>query len=166
MKFFNNYAKLTTHLLLGILFSISLISSATAQQLGNKQLANRQFVDQWDKPIAINENTKLVIFSHDMDSSGIVKDTLAKLNIADVSAKNWLGVSDISGMPWLITKFVAMPKMRDYPYALALDTEGTITKDWPRTDDQVTVFVLDKGEVQSVQQFATVDELASFLNKY
>ncbi len=165
MKFFNNYAKLSTQLLLGILFAISIIGNATAQQLVNKQLANTQFVDQWDKPITINDNTQLVLFSHDMDSSGLIRDALAKLNLTDLSAKNWLSVSDISGMPWLITKFVAMPKMRDYPYALALDTEGDITKEWQRTDDQATVFVLDKGVVQSVQQFATVDALADFLSK-
>lgn len=146
-------------ILLGLLLGLCFLAIA---QTG--QLSGMKFLNQWEKPVEIKNETKIVLFSYDMGGSDAIKAALDELKVKDLSAKNWVYVADISNMPALISKMFAMPKMKKYPYAVALDKEGDLTKDWQRKADNAAVLILQNGSVQSVEYFANEKTLREFLN--
>ncbi len=148
--------KILLGLLLGIGFSVS---AQTGQLNGVKT------VDQWGKTAEINQETKIVLFSHDMNGSDVVKAVFKSLDVKDLPANHWLYIADISGMPSLISKLFAIPEMKKYPYAVALDKTGDVTKDWQRKENSVTVLMLKNAEVQSIKYFSDEKVLGDFLNK-
>ncbi len=145
--------------LLGLLLGLCFSSFA---QTG--QLSGMKFADQWEKSVEISGETKIVLFSYDMDGSDIIKAALDEIKVKDLSAKQWVYIADVSGMPALVAKLFAMPKMKKYPYAIALDKKGEQTKGWQRQAGQAAVLILQNGQVQSVQYFADSKALSQFLN--
>lgn len=68
-------------------------------------------------------------------------------------------VSDISGMPSLITKMFALPKMKKYHFKMALDKSGELTKSWPRQTGKATVLQIDNSKVINVDYIATYEQI-------
>lgn len=63
-------------------------------------------------------------------------------------------------MPSLIAKWFAIPKMKDYPYRVALDRGGNATAGIPRQPDQVTLLHLNQGDILDIHftnQLVTLD---------
>lgn len=143
--------------------SMILALSAIAQPLTAITLPN-----QWDKPVQINNDTQVVIFSADKASGNLVKEAFADLALTDLPAKKWTYIADISGMPSLITKMFALPKMKKYPFAMGLDREGKKTQALPREADKVSVIQLQQLNVVDTLFFddkkALADYLRSLLN--
>ena len=54
-------------------------------------------------------------------------------------------------MPGFVTKMFALPKMKKYPFKLALDYEGHITKDWPKKMAHVTFIKLSSLKIVEVK---------------
>jgi len=125
-------------------------------------LAPAQFMDQWEKPQALNADTKWVIFTSTKEAGKWVKETLETMQVEDMAAKQWLYVADISGMPSLITKFMAIPKMQDYKFSIALEREGDITQDWPKQEDAVNIYQMNALTIQKVHAFTSEDEVVAF----
>lgn len=121
------------------------------------------FEDQWDKPQALNAQTQWVIFSSHKAGGEWVKNALSTLEITDLAQKNWIYVADISAMPSLISKFVAIPKMQDYKFAIALEKEGDFTKDWPKQEDKVSVYKLNALEVVDTTYLDSEEAVVDFL---
>ena len=59
--------------------------------------------------------------------------------------------ADVSGVPGLITRFIALPAIRDLPYAMALGMEEDQLAHMPRRDDSVSVLRLDEGRVVTIE---------------
>lgn len=112
------------------------------------------FEDQWEKPNPLTAQTKWVVFSHHMKGGDWVKETLHELKIKDLPAKGGLYVADVSGMPSLITKYMAMPAMRDYAFPIGLAMDDDMVEGWPKKEDQVSIIFLDKLAVKDVKYYA------------
>lgn len=132
--------------------------SAMAQSLTTITLPN-----QWGKSVEINKNTQLVVFSADKASGNLVKEVFGDLALTDLSKRNWTYVADISGMPSLITKMFALPKMKKYPFAMGLDREGKVTQALPRETDKVSVIQLQQLKVVDAQFFDNKKALKDYL---
>ena len=126
-------------------------------------LAPAQFMDQWEQPQLLSGDTKLVIFTATKDTGNWVKSTLETLAIEDMAAKNWLYVADVSGMPSFITKFMAIPKMKNYKFPIALEREGDLTKNWPKQKDAVNVYQMNALTIEEAHTFTSEDEVVNFL---
>ncbi|MDG6777941.1 hypothetical protein QCB44_04385 [Thiomicrorhabdus sp. zzn3] len=143
-------------LLSALLMSFSLLAHAQTLQA-------HTFEDQWKKPQVLNAQTQWVIFSSHKAGGEWVKNALSTLETTDLAQKNWLYVADISAMPSLISKFVAIPKMQDYKFAIALEKEGEATKDWPKQDDKVSVYKLNALEVVDTTFLDSEEAVIDFL---
>jgi hypothetical protein len=95
--------------------------------------------DQNDKSFTLNGKVKLLVFAQSMESSRIVSETFQATNQAKLEEHGIVYLADISRMPGLIAKMVALPKMRKYPYSVYLDREGQDSKTMPLRDKDVTV---------------------------
>jgi hypothetical protein len=101
-----------------------------------------------------------------MDGNNWVRDALhfAEMTPEQMQKKKIIYVADVHKMPKLITRWVAIPRMKDYGFPIGLDKEGTITKDWKREENTVTVYHLDRLQIEKVQYFLDIDSLELFLN--
>ncbi len=115
--------------------------------------------DQNDKVRDITPETNLVIFVAEMEASKIVHEVLQSETEESLSKKKVIFVSDINKMPSLITRFIALPKMRGYSYPIALVREAGITQDLPREKGKVTLFFLQKMKVKKIDYINDKEEL-------
>lgn len=120
-----------------------------------------------DKKSTLNEQTKWVFFTSSKDGSEILKESFKELKID----QNWMQdkkivyVADIHEMPSLISRFIALPRMRDYPYNIALDREGIITKNWQDKTEQVTLYKVDNLKILEVFKLNDTKEVNQFITK-
>lgn len=115
--------------------------------------------DQFDKEVALTSNTSWVLFSKEKDVNAMVHGVLQSHK--DFVSQGGLYVVNISAMPSLVTKLFAMPKMRKYPYSMALDTEGTTTNTWPVQTGAATLFKLKGGRIEEIVYIKTAEELTA-----
>lgn len=107
--------------------------------------------DQHGEQATIGNETRLVLFTRDMDASKITKTALAEDGEGLLTRAHAVYVSDVTGMPSLITSMFAIPAMKRRPYRMFLDRDGTATADLPSEDGKVTVLHLDDRVVTRVE---------------
>lgn len=127
------------------------------------ELSSMALQDQWDKEQSLSVDTRVVIFSQHKEGGQWVRQSLEALQLTDLAEKQWLYVADISKMPGLITRMFALPKMRDYGFAVALVRDHRMVEGWPAKEDAVAVYRLDKLSVQSMEFFTSADALKNYL---
>lgn len=144
--------------LVAILFLTFICSFSFAEALKVSEFEN-----QYEEKTKVDESTKWVIFSNDKDLSDVVKKTLDDLKLTDLQKSGGQYVADISGMPSLVTKMFALPKMREYSFKLALDKDGEATKPWPKKAGQITLMKLNKLEITETAYASNQEELTQFI---
>ncbi|MGR9072119.1 MAG: FAD/FMN-containing dehydrogenase [Gammaproteobacteria bacterium] len=107
--------------------------------------------DQFDQKHRVDENTRLILFSKDMDGNKVLKEALSGKKAEYLTAKSAVYVNDISGMPGIITFLFAKPKMRGYDYPMLLDDQPSATKDFPSKEKRATLIYLDNLEIKSIE---------------
>jgi hypothetical protein len=115
--------------------------------------------DQHGDPHTLDASARLILFSRDMDGGDVIKETLGEQGGAFLEQKHAVYVADVSGMPRIIRRVIAMPRMRRRPYRMWLDTEGTVTADFPSTEGKATLLFLDRLRITRIEQVASPDEL-------
>ncbi|WP_394203951.1 hypothetical protein [Shewanella waksmanii] len=121
-----------------------------------------EFQDQFDQQIGVDSQTQQLLFSRNMKGGEIIQAALEANG--DNTPATTVYVADISGMPSLIAKFVAVPRMKDLPFKMALDREGEVTKSLPGEKDKASLITLDNLKIVDIQIFEDADELAKALN--
>ena len=97
-----------------ILFTVLLSLSAIANSLSvGSEASAIKIKDQFEKEHTVDANVKTILFASDKDTSDILKDYLLSKDADILTRNNAVYVADISGMPSLISKFIAMPKMKN-----------------------------------------------------
>lgn len=122
--------------------------------------------DQHDKPAAVNTQTRWLVFTAEKPVSDMVSAVLAAEPAGVADRLHLVYVADISGMPALVTRMFALPKLRELPFPIALvrDTaQVTQVADIPRVKGAATVLRMDNGCVAQVATVRLADELRSLL---
>ncbi|MEI6893515.1 MAG: hypothetical protein V5789_02550 [Colwellia sp.] len=120
--------------------------------------------DQFENKVTITSVTQVLLFSRNMKGGDIIKEALEKLQATNQeSLDNLVYVADISGMPSLIARFVAIPQMKDLPFSMGLDREGDVTKALPSEADKATLIRLDKLKIVDIVTFDTSEALLKAL---
>lgn len=137
--------------------------SFSAQSAETKTLSQQVFEDQHAVPVSLSVTTQWLIFSHDKQGGEWVRQALTELGIENLEARGGLYVADVSGMPSLITKWFALPKMQKYPFRIGLDTSGELTSDWPKVDSTVTLMRLNGLDVTEQVKASSGEQVKAFL---
>ena len=116
--------------------------------------------DQFEKAHTIAADTKTVIVAGDRDASEVIRDYLLEKGKGFLESNKAYYVADISGMPSLITKFFALPKMKEYPFSILLVDEEQ-SKSFTKKEGTITVYTVNAGKVSDVKYLKTAAELAS-----
>ncbi|MGL5359502.1 MAG: hypothetical protein ACRDBI_07275, partial [Shewanella sp.] len=121
-------------LLLCLTCLLTPIFAFAANYVAGDALKPIALLDQHDKAVNVTDETRVLLFSRSMKGGDIIKDTLKSLRGEQVP-EQIVYVADISGMPSLFAKFVAVPQMQDLPIAIGLDREGEVSRALPDTKD-------------------------------
>ena len=113
--------------------------------------------DQYGNLYEVDETTRLILFSKDMEGGSIIRTGLKETYRNYLSNHNAVFIADISGMPGLIRKFVALPKMRKYPYSILLDMVSSVTKDFPSQPDKATLIYVRNLRITDIQYIENPD---------
>ena len=142
-------------------FALSAQGADTSLQAGDAfPVSNLE--NQHGEPITIDDQTRLLLFTGDMKAGKIVRQLLdSRTDAAQLltTAKAQY-LSDISGMPSMIRRMMALPAMRKRPYPIMLDIEGVVSAGLPRQEGAVTVIELEKLTVTSLDFTTSPAELA------
>src|SRR5574344_829335 len=109
---------------------------------------NLKIKDQNEVEKVIDTNVKTILFLSD-------KENILEKNSA-------VYVADISGMPSLISKFIALPKMKKYPFSVLL-LDDTNKDNFVKEDGKIIVYSLENGKVVKIDKISTKEELAKFI---
>jgi len=120
--------------------------------------------DQFEQPQSLKTNTVWLLFAHDMDGTNIARDALAAQTAESMSELGIQFYADISGMPGLISKFIAMPRLQKLAYPIALAREEEKLAFIPRQDDKTTVVQLEQGNVKSIVIADSAEQVKALLN--
>ena len=107
--------------------------------------------------------TKALLFSRSMKGGDLLKGALDGLPRGFLQQRGIVYISDVSGMPSLVLRFMALPKLRKRSYPILLDRDGSPTSGIPTRPDQATLLSLDALRVRGVEFFTDADALRSRL---
>ena len=119
--------------------------------------------DQHGATGTIDDETRQVLFTRDMDAGDVVKAALAHDGAALLAAGGTVYVADISGMPSLVRRLFALPKMRKRENSMVPDTDGEATRRIPGKSGSATLIGLDGLKITSLRYLADIDELKATL---
>ncbi|WP_417763273.1 hypothetical protein [Shewanella sp.] len=144
------------------LLMVSFSGWASEFAIGDR-LPNAQFEDQFANAAVVNNETRWVVFTRSMAGAEVVQEALAGATTAQLSHAHLIYVADISGMPSLIFKLVALPKMQDLGYSIALDKEGEFTKYYPVADGTAALLDLKEMQLTQIRYFDSASALKDAL---
>lgn len=119
--------------------------------------------DQHGKPGGVDETTRIVLFASDRESGKLAHAALEPMGGAALAAAGAVYIADISPMPNIITRTLALPKMRKYSYTVLLGREAADTAALPRRPDQVTLLRASAGTITAVEFIGSSDALSRAL---
>ena len=71
-------------------------------------------------------------------------------------------ILDQEVFPSLISKFIALPKMKKYPFSVLL-LDDTNKDNFVKEDGKIIVYSLENGKVVKIDKISTKEELAKFI---
>ena len=144
-----------------ILFSVLLFVATFANALIiGDSTPTFDIKDQFEKAQKISTDAKTILVAGDKATGEILKEYLLKKEKGFLEANKTYYVADISGMPSLISKFFALPKMKKYPFSILLVDEEQ-TKSFSKKEDNITVYSVTDGKISAIKYIKTAAELDS-----
>lgn len=143
------------------LFSVLMLFVATfanALNIGD-QVPTFEIKDQFEKNHVISKDSKTILVAADKGTSEILKDYLLTKPKGFLESNKSVYIADISGMPSLIAKFFALPKMEKYPFSILLVDEDQ-TKKFSKKEDHITIYSVLDGKISGIKYIKTAEELA------
>jgi len=116
----------------------------------NSPIGSFEMTDQFDKKHTVNADTKTIIVSFEKDTSANLNEFLKEKEDGFLEKNNAVFIADISGMPTIITKIFALPKMKKYNYNILLITDED-DKRFLQKEEKLTVYKLENGVITSVE---------------
>lgn len=142
-----------------ILFSVLLFVATFANALSiGDTTPTFEIKDQFEKMHKISADTKTILVAESRSTSVIVREYLLTKDTNFLETNKTQYIADISGMPSLISKFIALPKMKKYPFPILLVNEEQ-AKSFSTKDDEITVYTLTDGKVSNIKYIKTTEEL-------
>ncbi len=109
------------------------------------------------------EGARLILFAQDKAAGEMIHEVLKDKTQEQLDAQGIVVVNDISRMPGLVTRFFALPSMRDYSYRILLGYEAQETQWLPRQEDSVTRLSVQDGRITGVDYARSAGQLAGLI---
>jgi len=119
--------------------------------------------DQHEKPGHINEETRIILFSRDKAGGDLMAEALSKIPEGYLAEQHIAYIVDISGMPGLISKYVAIPSMRKKNYPMLLDQDGSKTAKYPDQNSASTLIYIESLKIKKIVHLSSIKQIRQAL---
>lgn len=123
------------------------------------EIIQKNFTDQNEREVLIQKTTQWIFFAPDHAASEIVNQVLNGKEQQELTQKNMVYLADISKMPGLVSRFVALPNMRKLKYAIGLGQDAETLAMFPRQKSSVTVIRLENWRVIEIRYLQDTHKL-------
>ncbi|XOB62178.1 hypothetical protein ACMC56_16545 [Campylobacterota bacterium DY0563] len=113
--------------------------------------------NQFDEKSAIDSKIETIIVSFEKDTGKDINTYLASKNPDFLKNHHAVFIANISGMPSIITKLFAMPKMREYKHPILLIYDENDNR-FISQEEKSTLYKLENGTIKSIT-YITKDNL-------
>ncbi len=119
--------------------------------------------DQFDKTGTIKPDTKKIIFVFAKSTGHLVKEYLNTKPNDYLTKKHTVFIADVSGMPSMILKYMALPDLKKHKYSIYLIRDEKISEGFKNSKykDYIMVVTLSNGTVKGARFVTTAKELQS-----
>lgn len=145
------------------LFSSGMTQAAELVKVGDK-LPAIALTTQQDKAYSFDNSVKRIVMSAEKQSAGLVTDLLDSKAASYLKDTNTVYLADMHRMPSLITKFVALPQLREKAYDIVLGREEADLASFPREKGCLTLMSIKEQTIESIKFLCTEDELKANMN--
>lgn len=114
--------------------------------------------DQFGNAQTLRSDSNWLIFTHDRASGGIVDEAIGDRDDTQLEAAGIQYYADISGMPGMVTRFIAMPAMKKLAYSMVISRDDELAH-LPRQKDLVTLMRVRGRELLSIEFVVSAAEL-------
>lgn len=144
-----------------ILTSILAVAAMAASLTQGNDIPTLTIKDQFEKTHTVDSNVKTILFSATKEESATIRDFIdSKGKEAYLTSNNIAYIADITGMPSLITKFFALPKMQKYEFPILLIDEANKSL-FPIQEDKISIIKVENGKISDIKYVKTAEELAA-----
>ncbi|WP_258238551.1 hypothetical protein [Arcobacter sp. CECT 8986] len=141
-----------------ILLLICLVFFANAKEFHiGDNIGSFSLLDQFDTKHTINKDVKTILVSFEKQTSKDINEFLNSKSPTFLKEHNAVFIANISGMPSIITKLFALPKMRDYKHKILLIYDEADTR-FKSAEEKSTLYRLEDGVIKQIE-FITKDDL-------
>ncbi|NPA29010.1 MAG: hypothetical protein GXO33_02365 [Epsilonproteobacteria bacterium] len=122
-----------------------------------KPFPKETLTDQFGKKGGVTDDTKKVILVFGKATGHLVKEFLNTKPADYLAVKHTVFIADVSGMPSLILKYVALPDLQKHRYPIYLITDKGASKSYKndRYADFIMVVDLDDNGIVEKAEFVT-----------
>ncbi len=139
---------------------ICLLAATTSfAQAASTTVDLSQLKDQHENTFTHTERMEYLLLANGMSSKKLIDKTLKTVDNGCLQDGRVVYLANISGMPSLITKMFALPKMRKAPYPIWLDRDGSISDNLPSKDDSVSMIQLNNAAIADTQFYKAAEPL-------
>jgi hypothetical protein len=109
------------------------------------------------------EGARLILFAQDKAAGEMIHAALKDKTQEQLDAQGIVVISDISRMPGLVARFIALPSMRDYSYRILLGYTAEETQWIPRKEDSITRLTVQNGRITGIDYAHSAEQLAELI---
>ncbi len=121
--------------------------------------------DQHDKPVSLPGEAHVIIYANSKAADEWVSPVLAQFGAEALQAHKVDYVSDISRMPGLISRLIALPQLRERQYPVVLLREESELAGMPRPPENCVDWVtLRAGVVTGISPLCAAAQVQEHLN--
>jgi len=150
---------------LALYFVSSIFAVPLKESESIENISPLHFLDQHNNLITIQNDIKFIFFVSDMEASKVAHSFFVEKKETWMKQKKVVFISDIHKMPNLITKYVALPKMKSYPYPILLIQDEVRGKFFPQKKSFVTLLILKNFIVQEIIFLSSLEDFKQVLKK-
>lgn len=122
----------------------------------NQNIGSFSLPNQFDEKQTIDNSIEMIIVSFEKGTGADINQFLSTKDKDFLKNHHTVFIANISGMPSIITKMFALPKMRDYKHSVLLiyDEED---KRFVSQEDKSTLYRLENGVIKSISYITKED---------
>lgn len=124
-----------------------------------------KYVTPNDAAVKIPKDVKLVIISHEKGTGVLVNEYLEAQNEDYLQKNHVVFIADINKMPSLITKMVALPKLRKYKHPIYINYDERFEEMVPSKENMVTLVHVENSIIKNISYISTKEELKKAIEK-
>lgn len=122
----------------------------------NQKIPTFSLTDQFNKKHTVSNDIKTIVVSFEKSTGADINEFLNNQDKDFLAKHHAVFIANISGMPSIITKLFALPKMKKYKHKVLLIYDENDTR-FVQKDDKSTVYHLENGIVKSIEYITKED---------